>query len=152
LLRCRISQYPLKTIQGGLTVALVSHLLHSSTQVLSHVIDEVLLLVLLSAKDFPELPHLHIVVVRDLGLEIHDRANPLLMCGSLFVLRGLNDLGLEVAGQVVGRRSVVGGVAYAVAASGVVGIEWLVYRYVIEVYTKSVSLSLTVGKETDLEN
>lgn len=74
------------------------------------------------------------------------------MSHTLFKLRGLDDLGLEVTGDIVGRRSVIGGITYTITARWVVGVERFVERYVIEIYTKTVPLRRVIGKETDLEN
>lgn len=72
----------------------------------------------------PELPRLHEIVVRDRRLEVEHLPNPLL------ALRGLDDRGLEVAGEVVGLGAVVSDVA---GASRVVGVEGLVDEDVVEV-------------------
>jgi hypothetical protein len=135
-----------------LTITLISHLLHGTAQVLGDVIYEVLLLILLLAKDVPELPRLHEIVVRNVALEIHDCPNPLLMGDALLVLCRCNDLRLEVAGDVVGCGAVVGEVTYAVTTSRVVGVERPVDRDIVEVYSESVPLRLAIGKKTDLEN
>lgn len=129
-----------------LTITLISHLLYGTAQVLGDVIHEVLLLILLLAKDIPELPRLHEVVVRDMALEIHDCPDPLFMRRALLILCRCNNLRLEVAGDVVGCGAVVGEIADAVTTSWVVGVERPVDRDVVEVYSESVPLSLTIGK------
>lgn len=66
--------------------------LSGSAQALGDVVHEVTLLILLPAQDLPELPRLHEVVVGDLGLEVDNGADPLLVRGALLVLRGRDDL------------------------------------------------------------
>jgi hypothetical protein len=71
---------------------------------------------------------------------------------TLLVLRGLDNCRLEVAGDVVGQRSVVENVASAVATSRIIGIKWLVDGQLIKVYPQTVALSFAIGKKSDLEN
>ena len=134
------------------TVTFISDLLYCAAKILGNIVDEILLLVLFLSKDFPEFPRLNEIFVRDLSLKVHDRANPFLVGRTLFILRGLDYLGLEVAWDIIGRRSIIGDIAYAITSSRVVGIEWLVDRYVVEIHTETVPLRRAIGKETDLEN
>ena len=133
-------------------ICLMSNFPHGRCQVNGNVVHEVLLLVFLSAKDFPELSGLLKVGISRHGLEVNDRPDPLFVIGSLLVLSCLDDWGRKIAGEVVGQCAIVHDVIGSITLRGIVGVERAIDRKLVVVDAEPVALGVSVRKEADLKN
>ena len=131
-------------------VRLLTHARMSVTQMTRDVLDKVILLTGLAAKDLPETIGLDVVLLSNRELLCNDSTSPLLVfLGGLdgLILQGTKSGGVVRVGAVVALD-----VHVAVTVPGAEGLERAVNGDLLVVTAETVAVGIRVGEETGLED